>query len=87
MNHIFAAVLNRYLGRMSNVSLNLEDNFLNDTNQENLHIQSEEFDLISSDSPKSEWRLPLAIIFAIVMMIYLVIVIVILSGRAVIFYL
>lgn len=67
------------------MSLNLEDDFLNDTNQENLNIQSEEFDLISSDSPKSEWRLPLAIIFAIVMMIYLVIVIVILSGRAVIF--
>ena len=71
---------------MSNVSLNLENDFLNDTNQENLQTQSEEFELISSDSTKPEWRLPLAIIFAIVMMIYLVIVIVFLSGRAVILF-
>ena len=67
---------------MTNVSLKLEDVFLNETNEENL--QSEGFDLILNDlaSTESEWRLPLAIIFAIVMMIYLVIVIVILSGRA-----
>ena len=64
------------------MSLKLKDVFLNETNEENL--QSEGFDLILNDlaSTKSEWRLPLAIIFAIVMMIYLVIVIVILSGRA-----
>ena len=68
------------------MSLNLEDVFSNETNEENL--PSEGFDLILNDldSAESEWRLPLAIIFAIVMMIYLVIVIVILSGRAGIFF-
>ena len=66
---------------MSNMSLILEDDFFNDTIHEN--IQTEEYNFISSsdpDSTKIEWRLPLAVIFAIIMIIYLVIVIVILSG-------
>ena len=66
---------------MSNASLILEDDFFNDTIHEN--IQTEEYNFISSsdpDSTKIEWRLPLAVIFAIIMIIYLVIVIVILSG-------
>ena len=66
---------------MSNMSLILEDDFFNDTIHKN--IQTEEYNFISSsdpDSTKIEWRLPLAVIFAIIMIIYLVIVIVILSG-------
>ena len=59
---------------MSNVPLNIEDGFSNDTIHENLQADSS----IDPDSIKIEWRLPLAVIFAII--IYLIIVIVIFSG-------
>ena len=66
---------------MSNVSLNLEDGFSNDTIHENLQAEKYNFDSSSDpDSIKIEWRLPLAVIFAIIIIIYLVIVIAIFSG-------
>ena len=65
------------------MSSNFEDASANGTNQD--YPQTEDINLVLSDpdATKSEWRLPLAIVFAIIMMIYLVIVIIILSGRAI----
>ena len=58
---------------MSNVSLNLEDGFFNDTIHENLEAEEYNFDSSSDlDSTKVEWRLPLAVIFAVIIIIYLV---------------
>ena len=63
------------------MSLNLEDGFFNDTIHENLRAEEYNFDSCSDpDSNKIERRLPLDIVFAIIMIIYLVIVIVIFSG-------
>ena len=66
---------------MTNVSLDLEDGFFNDTNHDNLLTEEYNFNSSSDpDSTKLEWRLPLAVIFAIIMIIYLVVVVVIFSG-------